>query len=104
MNEKIKEYNQLVEEWNKRFGEYCEGIPVDPGDYEPDVTKRLQKAIFSDEMTEQQKINHTVTIIGDFANIHEYTPSKTNGKLTRNELATLIVQVGKDIELSNYSF
>lgn len=94
--EDIREYNELVEKWNDRYGHVCKGMTVSKEDIENGLIDRVQTALLSNDFTERQKIKHTVTVIGDFSNISSRKGHK-DGDLTRGEHAYMIVKSGKSV-------
>lgn len=98
MEEKIKEYNDLVEEWNRRFSHLCHGIPIEKS-IDTNISSRLEY-FKRDEMSPKNKLKITRDVVGDFANTGSYS-SKPDGELTRGELALLISNKSDEI-LDNY--
>jgi len=96
MQEVVSQYNTLVAKWNERFGHLCSAIPVDEDDFRFGVA-RLQ-SLTKNEMSERKKITTTITVVGDYAVSIQSVPPKTKeNKLSRTELATLIVSNGEKI-------
>jgi hypothetical protein len=84
----IEDYNDLVEEWNNRFGNHCEGMIVKEEDFRDSYQERV-RGVFSKEMSGRRKVSMTKTVIGDF-NTGPIN-SSSDSSLSREELANLIV-------------
>lgn len=89
----INEYNELVEEWNDKYGHLTKGMTVEVDDFRFGYINRL-KSIPSEEMSGRRKVSLTVTTIGDFDNIRANVEKDT---ICRGELANLIVNAGKSV-------
>lgn len=93
----IQEYNDLVEKWNKRYGHICEGATISEENIQDNIVGRIETTFLSDNTTERKKLKHTVTVIGDFSNISPNNEHYEDDKLTRGELAYLVVQSGQKV-------
>lgn len=91
--ENINEYNQLVEDWNEKYGHLTKGMTVEMDDFCFGYINRL-KSIPSEEMSGRKKVSITVTTIGDFDNIGGNVKEDS---ISRGELANLIVNAGKSV-------
>lgn len=90
----VNEYNELVSEWNEKYGDRCAAMKVDETNIQHSRLKRL-RTLFSEELSEKRKVSITTTVVGDFENIKHYG-AQTDG-LSKGELAHLIVRKGEEI-------
>lgn len=90
----VDEYNELVSEWNEKYGDKCAAMKVDKTNICHSRLKRL-RTLFSEEWSEKKKVSMTTTVVGDFENVKHYG-GQTDG-LSRGELAHLIVRKGDEI-------
>lgn len=95
MNEKVREYNELVDEWNRRFSHLCEGIKVE-SEPESNIPGRLRQHLKNDGMSPTNRIKITRDVVGDFATINLPDGNNSN-QLTKGELAHLIVRKSNKI-------
>lgn len=90
----VDEYNELVSEWNEKYGNRCSAMKVDKTKIRHSRLKRL-RTLFSEEWAEKKKVSMTTTVVGDFENIKHYGAQADD--LSRGELAHLIVRKGEEI-------
>jgi hypothetical protein len=90
----LENYNKLVKEWNKRFGHYCEGMPVRSDDFCQSYRSRIRK-LFSRDISARRKVSITKTVIGDFDTGVNGSPN--DDRVQRGELAHSIVLVCKKL-------
>lgn len=96
MRQKIKEYNKLVHKWNQRYSN-CSGIKLDPdADIELNISQTI-KNLSRQEMTPRKKVKMTKTVVGDHANMKKGHIPRTEEKLSKSELATLIVKKSDEL-------
>lgn len=89
----INEYNDLVEEWNDKYGHLTKGMPVEMDDFCFGYVNRI-KSIPSEEMSGRKKVSITITTVGDFDNIGGDVGKNS---ISRGELANLVVRAGKAV-------
>jgi hypothetical protein len=95
MNKEIEEYNELVDEWNRRFSHLCEGIKLE-SEPESNISGRLKQHLQSGSMSPTNRVKITRDVVGDFATIN-LTDENNGSKLTKGELAHLIVRKSNKI-------
>lgn len=93
LEEAVKEYNELVREWNSEYGHITKAMPVESDKFKSTYRERIKKLV-TDGMSERRKISITITILGDYQNVNVQTSADG---LERGELAHLIVIAGEDI-------
>lgn len=91
MKQKIKEYNKLVHTWNQRYSK-CSAMKLDPDENIDLTLSKSIRSLRSQEMNPRKKLKITRTVVGDYANLNRGHIPKTEGKLSKSELATLIVK------------
>lgn len=96
MEEKIKEYNKLVHKWNQRYSN-CSGMKLNPDeDIELSLSQTI-KNLNKQGVSPRRKIKITKTVVGDHANLNKNYIPRTEQKLSKSELATLIVKKSDEL-------
>lgn len=91
----INEYNNVVQEWNDKYGSLTKGITVEVDDFCFGYIDKI-RSILSKRMTGFQKVSITVKTVGDFNNIRSNVRVK-KGSISRGELSNMVVRTGKDV-------
>lgn len=91
----LQKYSKLVDEWNNRYGDKCSAMPVSKDEFYESYTGCL-KMLLSDEMSGQKKVSMTIKLMKSYENVSKH-PRNDTGKLSRGELARLIIQSGKKV-------
>lgn len=94
MDQKIEQYNKLVDEWNSKYPQLATAIFVDQSDFCTSFIERIRIQFLSKEMTAKKKLKTTKTLLNPHKKIH-YEAGKED--FTRGELAYTIIRVADDI-------
>lgn len=94
LQEKIDQYNNLIDQWNNKYGDKCNGIKLNRSGFNNTRSEKIKQFLLSKDFSEKQKLKHNNDVIGDFANNSTTT---YKNRLTQSELALLIVKKGKKL-------